>query len=82
MLGTVEGFEADRMPPQAESYAAVLTLHPWYVLDEREGTLTELAEADESAVLDEIPHLSMAGDDNSTERSSRNIFERSDGLIV
>src|SRR5699024_199101 len=49
----VEGgeFELERMPPQAEPYAAVLALHPRYVLDEREGTLTELDEADESTVL-------------------------------
>lgn len=31
------GFELERMPPQAEPYAAVLALHPRYVLDEREA---------------------------------------------
>jgi hypothetical protein len=77
------GFELERMPPQAEPYAAVLALHPRYVLDEREGTLTELDEADESAVLDETPHLSMASDDGqSTEREEPDISVYSDMLLL
>ncbi|WP_049998809.1 hypothetical protein [Halococcus sediminicola] len=64
-----DGYELERLPPKAEPYAAVLALHPRYVLNEREGTLTELAEADESAVLDDAPHLSMnAGADMSNEQ--------------
>jgi hypothetical protein len=54
----VGGFELERMPPKAEPYAAVLALHPRYVLNQQEGTLTELDEADESAVLDETPRTS------------------------
>ena len=56
----VDSFELSRLPPKAEPYAAVLALHPRYVLDERESTLTELDEADESVVLDDTPHLSMS----------------------
>ncbi len=65
-----EGYELERLPPKAEPYAAVLALHPRYVLDERENTLTELDEADESAVLDDAPHLSTtAGTDNQQDSS-------------
>jgi len=79
----VGGFDLERMPPKAEPYAAVLALHPRYVLDEREGTLTELDEADESAVLDETPHLSMSDDDDQhTEREEPDISVYSDMLLL
>ena len=65
-----EGYELSRLPPKAEPYAAVLALHPRYMLDEREKTLTELDEADESAVLDDAPHLSMGAGANADEQDS------------
>ena len=34
-------FELQRLPPDAEPYAAALSLHPRYEIDDREGTLTE-----------------------------------------
>jgi hypothetical protein len=77
------GFELERMPPQAEPYAAVLALHPRYVLNQQDGTLTELAEADESAVLDETPHLSMTDDDDqNTEREEPDISVYADMLLL
>ncbi|HET7323911.1 MAG TPA: hypothetical protein VFJ06_06240 [Halococcus sp.] len=79
----VGGFELERLPPKAEPYAAVLALHPRYVLDQQDGTLTELAEADESAVLDETPHLSMAGDDDQpTEREEPDVSVYADMLLL
>ncbi|EMA55675.1 hypothetical protein [Halococcus thailandensis] len=79
----IDGYELSRLPTQAEPYAAVLALHPRYVLDERENTLTELDEADENAVLDDTPHLSMAGDnDNDTEREEPNVSVYSDMLLL
>jgi len=35
------GFELDRLPPDAEPYAAVLTLHPQFEIDEDAGILVE-----------------------------------------
>jgi hypothetical protein len=67
----VDGYELERLPPKAEPYAAVLALHPRYVLDERENTLTELDGADESAVLDDAPHLSMGTGGDDEQDSSR-----------
>jgi hypothetical protein len=55
-------FTIERLPAEAEPYAAVLAIHPRYVIDEQAGTLTELAEADESTVLDDTPHLSTTTD--------------------
>jgi hypothetical protein len=34
-------FELDRLPPDAEPYATVLSLHPRFEADEQDGTLTE-----------------------------------------
>jgi hypothetical protein len=67
----IDGFELSRLPTKAEPYAAVLTLHPRYVLDERDNTLTELDKADESAVLDDAPHLSMSAGTNDEQDSAR-----------
>ncbi|EMA50473.1 hypothetical protein C448_01409 [Halococcus morrhuae DSM 1307] len=81
----IDGFELDRLPSKAEPYAAVLALHPRYVLDERESTLTELDEADESAVLDGAPHLSMsagADDEQDSEREEPEIDVYSDMLLL
>jgi hypothetical protein len=79
----VGGFDLERMPPKAEPYAAVLALHPRYVLNQQEGILTELDEADESAVLDEAPHLSMTDDDDqNTEREEPNVSVYSDMLLL
>jgi hypothetical protein len=80
---TVGGFNLENLPPKAEPHAAVLALHPRYVLDEREGTLTELDEADESAVLDETPHLSTAGDDDEpNDREEPEVPVYSDLLLL
>jgi hypothetical protein len=79
----VGGFNLENLPPKAEPYAAVLALHPRYVLNQQEGILTELDEADESAVLDETPHLSMAGDDDqSTDREEPEVPVYSDMLLL
>ena len=78
----IGGFDLDRLPPKAEPYAAVLALHPRYVLDEREGTLTELDEADESAVLDETPHLTTTADEQSDEREEPDVPLYADMLLL
>jgi hypothetical protein len=36
------GFDLDRLPPDAEPYATVLSVHPRFEIDDREGTLTEM----------------------------------------
>jgi hypothetical protein len=80
----VDGYELARLPPKAEPYAAVLALHPRYVLDERENTLTELDEADENAVLDDAPHLSMStgADEQDSQREEPEIAAYSDMLLL
>ncbi|PHQ38984.1 hypothetical protein DJ69_08545 [Halorubrum persicum] len=36
-----DGFDLDRLPPDGEPYATVLSLHPRFELNDRESTLTE-----------------------------------------
>ena len=78
-----EGYDLERLPPKAEPYAAVLALHPRYVLDKQDGRIIELEEADESAVLDETPHLSITTDDEqSDERAEPDVSVYSDALLL
>jgi hypothetical protein len=79
-----EGYDLERLPPKAEPYAAVLALHPRYVLDQQAGTIIELEEADESAVLDDTPHLSTTttADEQSDERAEPDVSVYSDALLL
>jgi hypothetical protein len=76
-------FAIERLPARAEPYAAVLAIHPRYVLNEQEGTLIELAEADESAVFDDAPHLSTTTDtDEPDDREEPEVPVYSDMLLL
>ena len=44
------GFDLDRLPPDAEPYATVLSVHPRFEVDDREGTITELASPTSTAL--------------------------------
>lgn len=46
------GFDLDRLPADAEPYATVLSLHPRFELDDREGTLTETETPTSSPLVD------------------------------
>lgn len=46
------GFELDRLPPDAEPYATVLSLHPRFELDDRDETLTETETPTSSPLVD------------------------------
>ncbi len=47
-----EGFDLDRLPPDAEPYATVLSLHPRFEVDDREGTLAESQSPTGSPLVD------------------------------
>ena len=77
------GFPIERLPPEAEPYAAVLAIHPRYVIDEQAGTLVELDEADDSAVLDDAPHLSTTTDvEETTDRAEPEVTVYADMLLL
>jgi hypothetical protein len=79
-----KGYDLERLPRKAEPYAAVLALHPRYVLDQQKGRIIELEEADESAVLDETPHLSTTtdNDEQADERAEPDVSVYADALLL
>ena len=61
----------------------MLAIHPRYVIDEQEGTLIELDEADDSAVLDDTPHLSTTTDTGeTTDRAEPTVPVYADMLLL
>ncbi|WP_049894587.1 hypothetical protein [Halogranum rubrum] len=48
-------FDLSRLPPDAEPYAAVLSLHPRYECDERAGTITETDDPTSSQLVESRP---------------------------
>lgn len=46
------GFDYDRLPPNAEPYATVLSLHPRVQVDDRAGTITETDASTNSPLVD------------------------------
>jgi len=61
-------FDLQRLPPDAEPYAAVLSLHPRYEIDDREGTLTE---TDEPTTSQFIKGASTRSDDEQNDTEDR-----------
>lgn len=50
-----DGFELDRLPPDADPYPAVLSLHPRFEIDEDDGVIVERDEAASTQLLDADP---------------------------
>ena len=71
-------FELDRLPPDAEPYATVLSLHPRFEVDDREGTLTERETPTGSPLVD----ANAETDDSDTEREEPDIAVYSDTLLL
>jgi hypothetical protein len=46
------GFDLNRLPPDAEPYATVLSVHPRFEVDDREGMLTETEDATVTPLVD------------------------------
>jgi TolA-binding protein len=70
--------ELDRLPPDAEPYATVLSLHPRYEVDDREGTLTESETTTGSPLVD----ATEATDDGDEEREEPDVAVYSDALLL
>jgi hypothetical protein len=56
------GFDCDRLPPNAEPYAAVLSLHPNIHLDDQEGEITVTEMVSESPLVDANKKISDASE--------------------
>lgn len=71
-------FTLQRLPLDAEPYAAVLSLHPRYECDNRAGTLTETDEPTSSQLIDSRP--SQSTDD--TDRAEPDLDVHADLLLL
>lgn len=71
-------FELDRLPPDAEPYTAVLSLHPRYEVDDREGTLTE----SETPTGSPLVEARGDADDGDEEREEPDVAVYSDALLL
>jgi len=60
----LNGFELDRLPPDADPYPAVLSLHPRFEIDEDRGVIVEKEGATTTQLLD-------AGDEAETDEQER-----------
>ncbi len=72
----VGGFELDRLPPEADPYPAVLSLHPRFEIDKQTGTLRETDEPTPSQFVRGVsPSV-------ETERTAPDLDIYSDALLL
>ncbi len=75
------GFDLDRLPPDAEPYGTVLSLHPRFEIDDREGTLAE-TETPTSSPLVDAHEVDNDTDDDTGEREEPDISVYADALLL
>ncbi len=73
-----DGFDLDRLPPDAEPYASVLSLHPRFEVDDKEGILRETDSPSGSPLVDAAP----ADDITTGEREEPDIPVYADALLL
>ncbi len=71
-------FDLDRLPMDAEPYATVLSLHPRFEIDDREGTLTE----SETPTGSPLVEAKGGTDDVDEERKEPDVAVYSDALLL
>ncbi|WP_458190619.1 hypothetical protein [Haladaptatus sp. NG-WS-4] len=77
---TFEGFDLSRLPPDADPYPAVLSLHPRFEVDESAGVIRE---TDEPTGTQIITGTGDAGlDEETTERTEPDVDVYSDALLL
>jgi hypothetical protein len=64
--GEQDGFDLDRLPPDADPYPAVLSVHPRFEIDEDRGVIVEKEGPTTSQLLD-VEGNSEGGEENRTE---------------
>jgi len=71
-------FDLDRLPPDAEPYATVLSLHPRFEVDDREGALTESDQSTGSPLVE----AQSGSDTDETEREEPDVDVYADALLL
>jgi len=75
-------FELQRLPPDAEPYAAVLSLHPRYEINDQAGTLTETDEPTTSQLIKGTSTQSAADQDDAADRTEPDLDVYADMLLL
>ncbi|WP_255194632.1 hypothetical protein [Natronobeatus ordinarius] len=75
-------FDLQRLPPDAEPYAAVLSLHPRYEINNRAGTLTETDEPTTSQLITGASSQSPDDQDDAADRTEPNLPIYADMLLL
>ena len=70
-------FALDRLPPDAEPYATILSLHPRYSVDQQEGTIIESETPTESPLVDAQQH-----EETNAERTEPDVDVYADALLL
>jgi len=73
-----DGFELDRLPPDADPYPTVLSLHPRFEVNDDHGVIIETEELTTSLLLDE----SASSDPDPDERTEPDIDVYADTLLL
>ena len=73
---TVNGFSLNNLPQRTEPYAAVLSLHPRYEVDETAGVIRETEDATTTQLVDEQE------DEEEVERTEPDLEIYSDALLL
>lgn len=71
-------FDLERLPPDAEPYATVLSLHPRFEVDDGEGTLTESEQSTGSPLV----RAQNVGEPDETERQEPDVDVYADALLL
>jgi hypothetical protein len=77
------GFELDRLPRDAEPYATVLSVHPRFEIDDREGTITEMDAPTATQLVDAtVPTDSEPPDSGERDREEPDLPIYADALLL
>ena len=77
----IGGFAIENVPAAAEPYTAVLSLHPRYEIDEREGVIVETDEPTTTQLVD--AHMPVAtGSDDDEERTEPDLDVYADAVLL
>ena len=71
-------FDLDRLPPDAEPYATVLSLHPRFEIDDREATITESDQSTGSPLV----KAQGTTDDTDQQREEPDVDVYADALLL
>jgi hypothetical protein len=77
-----DGFDLDRLPSDAEPYATVLSVHPRFEVDDREGTISELASPTSTAPSLIDAEVDVDTDDENASREEPDLPVYADALLL